>query len=119
PEPIQADSGNGFHLDCLIDLPASDSGLVRRVLEALAFRFDTAEVRVDQKNHNPALIWKLYGTLACKGDSTLDRPHRRSALVKLPEQLKSVPIELLRALAERAPRPETIPVTHNGQPGPF
>ena len=33
-------SGNGFHLYYRIDLPAEDDGLVKRVLKALAARFD-------------------------------------------------------------------------------
>ncbi len=90
PEPILADSGNGAHLLYRIDLPANDDGLVKRVLEGLAFRFDDAEVRVDTTTHNPARIWKLYGTLAAKGDDTDERPHRLARLTYVPEQL--VPI---------------------------
>ena len=33
-------------------------------------------------NFNPARIWKLYGTLAAKGDPTPERPHRLSRLVE-------------------------------------
>lgn len=119
PEPIEADSGNGAHLLYLVDLPSDDGGLIQRSLQALAFRFDTDKVRVDQSVHNPARIWKLYGTLACKGDSTPDRPHRRSALVKVPEELQPIPIELLRTLAERAPSPSTFTPRGNGHVGPF
>ncbi len=102
PPPIKGDSGNGSHLLYRVDLPADDDGLVKRALEALAFKFDTDKVSVDRGNHNPARIWKLYGTLARKGDSTPDRPHRRSCLLELPEP-KPVPIEILQALAARVP----------------
>jgi hypothetical protein len=68
PEPVLADSGNGAHLLYRIDLPTNDGGLVKRVLAALAFRFDDASVKVDLTTHNPARIWKLYGTPARKGD---------------------------------------------------
>src|SRR5205823_5386599 len=34
PEPIPADSGNGFHAIYRIDLPRDDGGLVQRVLKA-------------------------------------------------------------------------------------
>jgi hypothetical protein len=81
PEPVKADSGNGGHLVYAIDLPVNDDGLVQRVLAALAFKFDTATARIDQSVHNAARICKLYGTLACKGDSTQERPHRRSRLI--------------------------------------
>src|SRR5262249_43437765 len=40
PDPVAADSGNGFHLLYRVDLPADDGGLVRRTLRALAARFD-------------------------------------------------------------------------------
>src|SRR5262249_29734909 len=40
PDPVLADSGNGAHLLYRIDLEASESDLVRRVLEGLAKRFD-------------------------------------------------------------------------------
>lgn len=82
PEPLLADSGNGAHLLYRVDLPADDGGLVEQALAALAFRFSDALVTVDQKNFNPARIWKLYGTLAAKGDPTPERPHRLSRLVE-------------------------------------
>jgi hypothetical protein len=82
PEPLLADSGNGAHLLYRVELPADDGGLVEGALAALAFRFTDALVTVDQKNFNPARIWKLYGTLAAKGDPTPQRPHRLSRLVE-------------------------------------
>lgn len=82
PEPLLADSGNGAHLLYRVDLPADDGGLVAGALAALAFRFTDALVTVDQQNFNPARIWKLYGTLAAKGDPTPERPHRLSRLVE-------------------------------------
>lgn len=78
PEPILADSGNGYHLLYRVDLPADDGDLVERCLHALAAQFDTAEVKVDTKVFNPSRIVKLYGTISRKGDSTPERPHRRS-----------------------------------------
>jgi hypothetical protein len=59
-------------------------GLVRRVLLALAERFNSAQVKIDASVFNPSRICKLYGTLACKGDSTADRPHRWSRLIEWP-----------------------------------
>jgi hypothetical protein len=82
PEPLLADSGNGAHLLYRVDLPADDGGLVEGALAALAFRFTDALVTVDQKNFNPARIWKLYGTLAAKGDPMPERPHRLSRLME-------------------------------------
>jgi P4 family phage/plasmid primase-like protien len=107
PDPILADSGNGFHLLYRIDLPAEDGELVRRCLEALAALFDTDQVQIDRTVFNPARITKLYGTLARKGDDAPERPHRRSGILHVPEDLgRPVPTEKLQALAAEAPRPE-------------
>jgi hypothetical protein len=84
PDPVLADSGNGFHLLYRVDLPAADGGRVERLLRALAARFDTPRVKIDQAVFNPARICKLPGTLARKGDSTPDRPHRRALVVEFP-----------------------------------
>lgn len=84
PEPVLADSGNGYHLLYRVDLPADDGGAVERVLRALADRFDTEAVKVDRKVFNPSRICKLPGTLARKGDSTPARPHRRARLLEAP-----------------------------------
>jgi hypothetical protein len=117
PEPLFADSGNGGHLLYRIDLPATDlthragavsaglgrpvssGGVVERVLAALAASFDDERVRVDLKVFNPARIWKLYGTVARKGDDTPDRPHRLARLLEGPEEVQVVPREMLEETA--------------------
>jgi hypothetical protein len=99
PDPVVADSGNGAHMLYRVDLPADDAGLVQRCLTALAAEFNDADVKVDASVFNPARIWKLYGTLTCKGDSTGDRPHRMSSITNFPETLQVVPRELLEELA--------------------
>jgi hypothetical protein len=83
-EPIAADSGNGFHLLYRIDLPTDDAGMVKRMLQALAARFDTDRVHIDQIVFNPARICKLPGSLARKGDHTKERPHRRARILEAP-----------------------------------
>ena len=103
PEPIVADSGNGGHLLYAIDLPAEDDKLVSRCLQALADRFDDEQVKVDQTVYNPARIWKLYGTLACKGDDTVERPHRMACVISAPESLVQVTLGELQALANEVP----------------
>ena len=62
--------------------------------------------RSTRRTSTPARIWKVYGTVSRKGDSTGDRPHRRSALVAKPFEPGVVPAELLRALAASPPAPE-------------
>jgi len=103
PEPIYADSGNGGHLLYRVDLPATDGGVVQNVLRALAFRFDDALVVVDQTCYNPARISKIYGSLACKGDSTPERPHRLARILAAPAELTPVPHALLAAVAAGQP----------------
>ncbi|MBP7675750.1 MAG: DUF3987 domain-containing protein [Thermoanaerobaculia bacterium] len=104
PEPIVADSGNGWHLLYAVDLPGADGGLVKACLEALAARFDSDETKVDTTVFNPARITKLYGTLARKGDDTPERPHRMSRIIEVPDRIENVPEELLRDLAAQAPQ---------------
>lgn len=100
PEPILADSGNGYHLLYRIVLPADDQKLVKRCLLAASVRFGTAGVDVDRKVFNASRICKFYGTWTRKGESTEERPHRLSRVLDLPERLEAVPTELLEALAD-------------------
>ena len=103
PDPIFADSGNGGHLLYRIDLPADDGGLLQRVLKTLQERFGDKAVAVDLTVHNPSRISKLYGTLACKGDSLPDRPHRIARLLEVPEQqIEVVSRDLLESVAGSA-----------------
>ena len=85
-DPLEGDSGNGGHLLYGIDLPNDRESLelVKGVLAALDFTFSDNAVSVDTSVANAAQIWKLYGTTARKGDSTKDRPHRKSRLLTVP-----------------------------------
>src|SRR5262249_53445848 len=115
PDPIMADSGNGGHLLYRIELPndANSTSLVKRVLEALALRFSDQDVELDCKTYNPARIWKVYGTLAAKGDSTPERPHRLSKVLQHPTRLEDVTREQLSALA--IPEAPSQSRGHDGQ----
>jgi hypothetical protein len=84
PAPVLADSGNGYHLLYRIDLPADDGGLVQRVLQALAERFDDEFVKIDRVVYNPGRIVRVYGTRSCKGDDTPERPHRWTQVLEVP-----------------------------------
>jgi putative DNA primase/helicase len=99
PEPVLTDSGNGSHLLYPIDEPVSNPQFIKRVLEGLAHRFDEDGIHVDQGLFNPSRIIKLYGTLACKGDDTDERPHRLSRILEIPDQLQVVSHDLLEAIA--------------------
>ena len=108
PAPIVAVSGNGYYLLYRIDLPNDDAArdLVAAVLGALASRFDCPQVKVDSTVSNASRIIGLVGTMKMKGDSTEERPHRRSYLVSVPGQLASVSDAQLEAVA-RAQSSET------------
>lgn len=118
PLGIRAMSGNGYHL--MYRLPDLENcefisgrqGLVSLSLAALSARFSNAQVDVDQVVFNPSRIWKLYGTMARKGDSTEALPHRRSFLFKNQvaklNEIACVTLEQLTALADLAP-PRTTP----------
>jgi P4 family phage/plasmid primase-like protien len=105
PEPIVGDSGNGAHLMYAIDEAVEDDGLVARVLAALHQRFGDEAVKIDQTVFNPARIWKLYGTKACKGDDApeLGRRHRMAKLLSVPEKLIKVTTAQLTSLAGESP----------------
>jgi len=106
-DPILADSGNGGHLLYRIELPRDDGGVVKRALEALALRFDDESVAIDLTVFNPARIWKLYGTVARKGDSLPDRPHRLARILEAPAILMPVSEQTITELASKAPTVET------------
>jgi hypothetical protein len=104
PAPIVADSSNGGHL--LYRLPTLNPGraaeLAKACLKALAARFSDGDVNVDQSTATAARLCKLYGTVARKGDSTQDRPHRRSRMLDEPERIEVVPIDALESLVKEA-----------------
>lgn len=97
PLPLENMSGNGYHLMYRIDLAAEDK-LVPQVLKQLSKLFSDDVVAVDEKVGNPARIWKLPGTLTCKGENTADRPHRVAVIRAMPEDLTIVPQEALAEL---------------------
>ena len=124
PEPIYADSGNGGHLLYSIALSVSEADLVKRVLAGLAVRFDVEGapgehrigLHIDQAVYNPSRICKLYGTLACKGDNTQERPHRMARMLQAPGPLESVSRESLEAIAALAPVPVSSTKTRQHLP---
>lgn len=83
PTPILGDSGNGAHVLARINLPNNDGATetVQKCLQALDEKFSNDKVHVDTGVYNAARIWKLYGTVVRKGDSTSDRPHRLARLL--------------------------------------
>jgi hypothetical protein len=89
-DPVVADSGNGGHLLYRVDLPndQNTTDRIQRALIGIARHCAPDDVDIDLTVYNAARICKLYGSMARKGDSTLDRPHRRSRILEIPEHLK-------------------------------
>lgn len=83
--PILGDSGNGGHLLYRIDLPndSESRDLIKRCLDALDFLYSDEKVKVDVSVVNAARVWKLYGTLSCKGDNIQERPHRIARIMEV------------------------------------
>ena len=102
---VLADSGNGSHLLVRLDLPNDDesTALVNRCLKAADLYLSDDTVKVDCGVGNAARIWKVYGTLAAKGDNIPDRPYRLAALTVFPKRQKVAPHRLLEQLAAMLP----------------
>lgn len=78
---LRACSGNGMHLLYrLPDLPNNQvtNELITQVIASIINKFKNNKVDIDSKVTNPSRIWKYYNTTSRKGDSTKDRPHRKS-----------------------------------------
>ena len=109
-EPLVIDSGNGVQLVYKIKLPVDDDGLVKRVLYALAARFDDDTAVIDKAVSSAKTLMRLPGTWNCKGKNTTERPHRLAHIISAPKTLKLVSGELLEKLiAEAAPAPVPAP----------
>ena len=108
PQPIVAMSGNGWYLLYAISLPNDPSSLelVQGVLVSLATRFNNEAVHIDTTVCNAARLAGLIGSMKVKGDFLTDRPHRRSKLESVPQQLAVISEELLAELAAEQSQPE-------------
>lgn len=106
-KPVVAVSGNGVHLLYKIQLLNDESStkLIKDCLVALDILFSDDTVKIDTAVYNSARITKLYGTMACKGRNTDDRPHRMSKLTSIPDEIKVTDVAVLEKLAGTIPKP--------------
>ena len=107
--PVMACSGNGIHLLYSVNLANTkeNAQLIERCLKALALLFNDDKVEVDTSVFNPARISKLYGTMAQKGSSTANRPHRMSRIISAPTVAEITKKEALERLADELPKEPT------------
>jgi len=106
PKPVLFGlSGNGAHLPYSIDLPNDQEStlLMKKVLKVLDLKFSNEQVKVDLTTFNASRIWKLYGTMACKGDSTQERPHRMAEILECSEIVQTLTIHQLERVAALLP----------------
>ncbi len=114
PQPVISDSGNGAHLMYMMSEANTEQvrDEIRTFLSVLKSMFDDTKSTVDPTVYNAARIWRVYGTWARKGDSTPDRPHRRSKLLKQADPLKLLTIgQVMRFNTQHASKLPT-PVPH-------
>lgn len=99
--PVIATSGNGWHLLYKVALANTPENkeLVSRVLKNLNAFFGNEKAKVDVANSNAARIFKLYGTVAQKGLSTEDRPHRMSYIKWMPKDIQTTDKAMLEKIA--------------------
>lgn len=100
--PVVADSGNGYHLLYKVHLVPNDetTKLIKDFLCSLDCLFSDEFVNIDTAVFNPSRITKLYGTVAKKGSHTEERPHRMSAIIKVPDEIKPTSAKLIEKVAE-------------------
>ncbi len=89
---------------------------MKRCLHSLGERFSDDFIKVNEATANASRICKLYGTMVRKGDSTANRPHRRSHLLETPERISPVREELLISLANEAAPAPSMSRTMNSYP---
>jgi len=112
PDPVLADSGNGWHLLYRLDLANDEAArdTIRDILRRLAQLFNTSASEIDESTFNAGRVCKLYRTWTRKGPHSEERPHRRSAVIECPAEIQPVPQEMLRSLASehKPPKPPLI-----------
>lgn len=123
PEPVVCKSGNGWHilykLDKIPDEGEQTKKIFNNFLSYLGMKFSTNDVDVDLKNINASRLTKLYGTKSRKGADIPERPHRKSEIIKVPQEL--VPLDWNKVLEisdryllsqETDPEPQNTPNTN-------
>ncbi|MDD2318294.1 MAG: hypothetical protein PHD57_13230 [Desulfobacterales bacterium] len=117
-DPIITDSGNGAQLMYRIELPADDGGLVQRVVAEVA-KASSDAVKIDLTVHNAARIWRIPGTMNCKGDSIPTRPHRMAKIICEPQDIVVVSGGMLKDIVSEVPSDSTPASIDGNTPSAF
>lgn len=116
PRPVIGFSGNGYHLLYKLKMQNNEENkeLIKQFLSALDELFTDDEVAVDIVNFNAARVCKLYGTVAQKGVSSEERPHRLSKLIKVPDDIKPLESAYIKKICNIVkPQEKTKPNKYN------
>lgn len=115
PRPVIGFSGNGYHLLYRIKMTPNNESkeLLKQFLMALDELFSDDDIHVDQVNFNESRVCKLYGTLAQKGLSTEERPHRMSRIIKVPETIIPVGSNYIKKICRIVKPEENKPSRYN------
>ena len=118
-EPIRAMSGNGVHLVYRFDVSNTPENVsvFEKTLKILSEKFSDEEVEVDTTVFNPARICKLWGTIAQKGATTPERPHRKAYIEpSVPFSIDVNDFTLLQALVSEFEEKKPSAPTQNPIP---
>lgn len=120
-QPLLGFSGNGVHLMYKLHLKndSDNKKLLEKCLKTLDMLFTDEDIDVDMKNFNPSRVCKLYGTMAQKGASSEERPHRMSKIVSCPDKLMATDSKYLEKLAKVYPQKEPAQQYNNYNPRDF
>jgi len=110
PQPVIACSGNGGHALYKLDVPNTKevTELIKEFLVTLDKKFSNEKAKVDKTTYNASRITKLYGTIACKGESIENRPHRRSRIIESPDEFDVVEEDLIRKVISMENESDTV-----------
>jgi len=105
PDPVVCKSGNGWHilyrLNKVQENGEETKNIFRDFLSYLSLQFTTKDVDLDLKNINASRLTKLYCTTSRKGANIIERPHRKSEIIKVPKELTPVSWDKVVEIAGR------------------
>ena len=101
PDPIIADSGNGYHLLYRVDLPndSTSNAMIDRFYKNISQLMSDDKCTIDSSLSPISKVVRLYGTTARKGDSLPERPHRKSQVISVPAKIELVETSAIESLA--------------------
>lgn len=114
-EPIVGRSGNGYHITiaCRIGAAPEKTEVIKRFIKVLSLMFSDEHVDVDEKVFNLSRICKLPGTMAMKGDNSIERPWRISQIVSVPQNIQPTEFAYFKKIADLFPDEPVSPNRYN------